>query len=139
MRAKKKKKKSAAALKLERHERYIDTRSGNFINRLRNCLYQCKARAKKSHTKYALKLEYFKPRDTCPCCGEHFGYNNPRHRKGTSLSIDRLNPKKGYTKDNCWVICNRCNRIKNDATVDELESLARAVRLEIVNRNAKRT
>lgn len=136
---KKRKKKSAAVLKQERHDNYVENRTGSFVNRVRNCIYQSTARAKKAKIKFTLKLEDFQPRDTCPCCGEHFGYNNPRNNKATSPSIDRLDPKKGYTKDNCWVICHRCNLIKNDATVSELEAIARAVRLEIVTRHAKRT
>ena len=33
-------------------------------------------------------------------------------------SIDRIDPKKGYVKDNIIVVSMRANRIKNDATVD---------------------
>ena len=35
-------------------------------------------------------------------------------------SIDRIDPKKGYVKDNIIVVSMRANRIKTDATVDEI-------------------
>jgi len=39
-------------------------------------------------------------------------------------SIDRIDPKKGYVKDNIIVVSMRANRIKNDATVDEIRKVA---------------
>ena len=39
-------------------------------------------------------------------------------------SIDRIDPKKGYVKDNIIVVSMRANRIKTDATVDEIRKVA---------------
>ena len=39
-------------------------------------------------------------------------------------SIDRIDPKKGYVKDNIIVVSMRANRIKSDATVDEIWKVA---------------
>ena len=41
-----------------------------------------------------------------------------------SPSFDRIYPKKGYTKGNVIVISNKANRIKTDATVDEIRKVA---------------
>ncbi len=35
-------------------------------------------------------------------------------------SVDRIDSRKGYTKDNVWIISKRANVIKNNATVEEL-------------------
>jgi hypothetical protein len=45
--------------------------------------------------------------------------------QGTSTrpSIDRIDSTKGYTKDNVQVISWRANRLKNDATLEELVAL----------------
>ena len=50
--------------------------------------------------------------------GESKTYDN-------SYSIDRIDPRKGYIKGNVWVISYKANRIKNDATLDELETLVK--------------
>ena len=38
-------------------------------------------------------------------------------------SIDRIDTSKGYTKDNVWIVSNKANRIKSNATIEELELL----------------
>jgi len=43
-------------------------------------------------------------------------------------SLDRIDSTKGYTPDNVVVVSRRANSIKNDATPDELEQIAQAVR-----------
>ena len=65
--------------------------------------------------------------DVCPCLGtpivpgEEGGIEN-------SPSVDRIDPSKGYVKDNVWVISYRANRIKNDSTFEELEKVFNAVK-----------
>jgi hypothetical protein len=41
-----------------------------------------------------------------------------------SPSLDKIKPELGYVKGNVWVISNKANRIKNDATPDEIERVA---------------
>lgn len=41
-----------------------------------------------------------------------------------SPSLDRIIPRKGYVKGNVIVISYKANRIKNDATVEELKQVA---------------
>ena len=48
----------------------------------------------------------------------------PRHN---SPSLDKIIPEKGYTKGNVWVISWKANRLKNDASPEELMRLAIAV------------
>jgi actin-related protein len=40
--------------------------------------------------------------------------------QNSSPTLDRFDPTKGYIKGNVWVISNRANRIKQDASVSEL-------------------
>lgn len=62
----------------------------------------------------------------CPLLGiklnKHIGegklYND-------SPSLDKIIPKLGYVKGNVWIISNKANRIKSDATIEELELLVK--------------
>jgi hypothetical protein len=38
----------------------------------------------------------------------------------TNLSIDRIDSKKGYIKDNIQFVCMAINQMKSDLTLDEL-------------------
>lgn len=41
-----------------------------------------------------------------------------------SPSLDRIEPDLGYVAGNAIVISNRANRLKSDATIDELRAIA---------------
>ena len=62
--------------------------------------------------------------ETCPLLGIplvcHRGKGS---QQGNSPSLDRIDPTKGYIKGNVWVISNRANTLKNDATLQELKTL----------------
>ena len=45
-------------------------------------------------------------------------------RTGNSPSLDRIDNTKGYTKDNIVMVSLRVNRLKNDATLEELRKIA---------------
>ena len=60
----------------------------------------------------------------CECCGKEFYFSGD----GLSMdapSVDRLRPAVGYVKGNVSIICWRCNKIKRDASLDELKILLR--------------
>jgi hypothetical protein len=44
--------------------------------------------------------------------------------KPNSPSLDRIDPNLGYIKGNVWVISNKANSIKNNATPEELLTIA---------------
>lgn len=56
----------------------------------------------------------------CPCCGQAF-YIKQKPRNHEAPTLDRFDSSKGYTLDNISLICWRCNRVKCDATIEELE------------------
>ena len=61
----------------------------------------------------------------CPVLGVDMEISKLGSKKNDlTPSIDRIDPKKGYVKDNIIVVSMRANRIKTDATVDEIKRVA---------------
>ena len=86
-------------------------------------LIRCsKERAKKYGIPFAITVEDIHIPDRCPVFGTawEIADNGPSN---FSMTLDRLDPKKGYTPDNIAVISGRANRVKSDLTLIELESL----------------
>lgn len=68
---------------------------------------------------------------TCPCCNVAFDYKMSRNGttpKWDGPSLDRINCAKGYIEGNVEIICWRCNAIKRDATLDELDRITSYMR-----------
>ena len=73
-----------------------------------------------------IKNLYANMPERCPILGiklERAPVGSKKYQLDTSPSLDRINSKKGYTKDNVKIISNLANRIKQDATVDQIEKV----------------
>ena len=73
----------------------------------------------------------------CPILGIPLEWSVQRGNGPRSLpnspSLDRIDPSKGYVKGNVWIISNRANSIKNDASHEELKLVTEAVGRAIVD------
>ena len=85
-------------------------------------LNAARARAKKRGIPFDIELGDLNYPDVCPILGiplirrsGSFHQNSP--------TIDRIDPAKGYTKGNVHVVSFRANRIKWNATLDELRKI----------------
>ena len=63
----------------------------------------------------------------CPVLGIKLEPGSHSHQD-CSPSVDRIDSTKGYTKDNVWIISARANRIKNNATIEEIGMLYEALK-----------
>lgn len=73
---------------------------------------------------FSLTRESIIVSENCHCCG--FKYDIPNSsgkRSWRTISIDRFDSSKGYTTDNVFTICWRCNHLKSDGTIHELKSI----------------
>ena len=60
--------------------------------------------------------------EECPVLRVPFEFGTPY-----AMSLDKIDPKKSYTKDNVQVISRKANLMKQDASVNELRNFARWV------------
>jgi 5-methylcytosine-specific restriction endonuclease McrA len=90
--------------------------------------------AHKNSQKWGVEYEPFlaKCGDVCSCCGSHLDYglgkNNHDKLETNTPSTDHIIPRSlGGTNDidNLWIICNRCNLLKNDSTPDDIHRYRR--------------
>ena len=102
------------------------------INRMRNTLSHARQRASASGVPFEIDVTDLLPLpETCPALGIKINYAGTGARGfiNDSPSIDRVNPALGYVKGNVRVISWRANRIKSDASIDELRALLRYMEL----------
>lgn len=78
--------------------------------------------AKKKKIPFNLTKEDIVIPNYCPVLGIklEYGQGSPIDN---SPSVDRIIPKKGYTKGNIQIISLKANRIKTDATIEEIEKV----------------
>lgn len=90
----------------------------------RQILSAAKVRAKREGIPFNLDESDIQIPELCPVLGIKLE-TNPKNswHWDNSPSLDRLVPELGYIKGNVQVISMRANRIKTDATLEELEAL----------------
>ena len=86
-------------------------------------LTRAKSRAKQNNIPFNLELTDIVIPETCPLLGIPIEIQPKKGYHPNSPSLDKIIPEKGYIKGNVWVISNRANTLKNDASLQELELL----------------
>lgn len=108
---------------LGQRQRYADLRrEWRSNNRMKDALAAIKCRCKKHNIPFDLEEEDLEVPDYCPV----FNWIKLSWGDGRESipSVDRIIPDKGYIKGNVQVISMRANRIKSDASVEELIALS---------------
>lgn len=85
-------------------------------------LNAARKRARAKGVPCSITLEDFDIPEHCPV----LGLKLQQHSRGfqdSSATLDRRVPELGYVPGNVQVICYRANRIKNDATVEEVRAV----------------
>jgi len=93
--------------------------------------YRTKSRCKRLGIPYTLEITDIVIPEVCPVLGiplqvnfTCIGDNSP--------SLDRINPKLGYVKNNIQVISTRANKIKSNASALELDAVVRYLEKNLV-------
>jgi hypothetical protein len=91
---------------------------------LKGKLERVAASAKQRKKEFDLTLKDLQMPDRCPVLGIPLDYGWPVTDINAVPSIDRINNEVGYMPGNIIVISNRANKLKNDATKEELLAAA---------------
>lgn len=88
----------------------------------KHILASIKSRAKRLNVEFDLEYEDLNPPEYCPVFNVRLERIAPysKDKKYFSPSVDRIDPKRGYTKDNIQIISFLANVMKHNATKDQL-------------------
>jgi hypothetical protein len=85
-----------------------------------------KRRAKTHNAPFTISLNDIHIPESCPIFGIPLEAGKVNFQDN-SPSLDRKNPKLGYVPFNIWVISWKANRIKSNATLEELKTIVAAL------------
>src|ERR1700676_4445580 len=109
-------------------ERLRDRRHADYRNNpLSYLLSREKIRAKEKGVPFSLSEEDVSIPEFCPALGLKLVVADEK-KKDDSISLDRIIPSLGYVKGNVVIISDLANRIKNSATVEQVEAVAKWLR-----------
>lgn len=89
-------------------------------NPLRYMIYAARHRAKQNNIPFDITIDDLVIPDVCPVLGIPLKLSK-NNQSDNSPTIDRIIPERGYVKENVIIVSAKANRIKNDATLDELK------------------
>ena len=103
----------------ENRQLHRDRRRTIRLNNFQNTLLRSiRNRAKQDNMDFNLEKHDIKLLKQCPILGIDIIICDSM--KEQSISVDRIDNNKGYIKDNIVCISNRANKLKKDATLEEL-------------------
>lgn len=96
--------------------------------KLARTLSNTKSVCEKEGLEFDLTVEDLEPFPlTCPVLGIPINWMSTGGTKNDSPSMDRVVPEKGYTKGNVRLISQKANRLKQNASLTELQAIIRYI------------
>lgn len=90
----------------------------------KSMLHRAKARAKAQDVPFELSIEDVDIPERCPVLDIELQYNNGQQGgSDNSPSLNKIDPSKGYVKGNVIVVSGLANRIKTNATLDQIKQV----------------
>ena len=79
-----------------------------------------KSRAKKKNIEHSITIDDIIVPVKCPILNIELDHSRNKGRRYNGASLDRIDSTKGYVKGNIQVISDLANRMKTDATPEQL-------------------
>jgi hypothetical protein len=89
----------------------------------RRMLKHAKARAKRKGVPFSLRMRDVTVPEFCPVLGLPLAHATG-HSCDTSPALDRIRPERGYVPGNILVVSDLANRIKANASPDQIQRVA---------------
>lgn len=86
-------------------------------------LSQAKVRAKRKGLPFDITRDDLTVPARCPVLGIPLAVSTDGNPSDGSPSLDRLIPEEGYIRGNVIIVSNKANRIKSDASLDDLRAV----------------
>lgn len=102
-------------------------RNSSDIHHRANQIANAKTRANKIGVPFDITHKDIEWPTHCPILGIELKRGSSYEERGTSPSLDKINPDLGYVKGNVRVISNKANRMKQNSSREELEMFARNI------------
>ena len=99
------------------------TRNWYINNPASRMLKSAKIRARKNGLEFDLTLDDIVVPEVCPVLGLQIVTDTTPKTKDQAPSLDRIDNTKGYVRGNIIVVSLKSNRIKSDATIEELQAI----------------
>jgi hypothetical protein len=99
---------------------YIERMAGLGESYVKSMLSRCKARAILKGLEFNLTVDDIFIPEFCPVFNVKLELNQKQGGGNNSPALDRIDNSKGYIKGNVQVISSKANRIKSDATIEEI-------------------
>jgi hypothetical protein len=99
---------------------------------LKDRFYGARSRAIKKHIEFNIDLEYLDElwklqQGLCAITKIKMTHSILQGKLKTNLSIDKINPSLGYTKDNIQLVCNIINVMKSDMSMNDLKYFCKLI------------
>jgi hypothetical protein len=81
--------------------------------------------ARRQGIRFTLTYEEMGPSpERCPCCGVVMERSSRPGHNAVGPTLERLDPRRGYTKENTIWLCGRCNTTKSNHGIAALYQVA---------------
>lgn len=118
----------------QQHQRESNARKDRWrnANPEKVLLRNAKKRAKEKGLDFSIEASDIVVPEVCPVFKMPLVLAHGKGKRGynpaqDTPTLDRIDNTKGYVKGNVWVISWKANRLKNNATVDDLKRLVAAL------------
>lgn len=115
----------------EKIAKYRATTRDRWRGTPRQLLARAQARARRYSIEFNLTEQDINIPEYCPALGIRFTTKSVRGGHDASPSLDRLIPELGYVPGNVRVISKRANKIKTDATLEEIRAVCSWLEAEL--------